>query len=77
VPDESTVRKLTRRLGAEVVHEITRELIQKARREKRFRPRAARIDSTVVEADRTSHYHPNKPGSGGLGSRACTVLLTW
>jgi transposase, IS5 family len=51
VPDESTVRKLTRRLGAEVVHEITRELIWKARREKRFRPRAARIDSTVVEAD--------------------------
>jgi IS5 family transposase len=51
VPDESTVRKLTRRLGAEVVHEITRELIQKARREKRFRPRAARIDSTVIEAD--------------------------
>ncbi len=51
VPDESTVRKLTRRLGAQVVHEITRELIQKARREKRFRPRAARIDSTVVEAD--------------------------
>jgi hypothetical protein len=33
------VRKLTRRLGAEVVHEITRELIHKARREKRFRPR--------------------------------------
>jgi transposase, IS5 family len=51
VPNESTIRKLTRRLGAEVVHEITREVIQKARREKRFRPRAARIDSTVVEAD--------------------------
>jgi transposase, IS5 family len=51
VPDESTVRKLTRRLGAEVVHELTRTVIQKARREKRFRPRAARIDSTVVEAD--------------------------
>ena len=51
VPDESTVRKLTRRLGAEVVHEITRELISKAQREKRFRPRAARIDSTVIEAD--------------------------
>jgi IS5 family transposase len=50
-PDESTVRKLTCRLGAEVVHEITREVIGKARREKRFRPRAARIDSTVVEAD--------------------------
>ena len=51
VPDESTVRKLTRRLGAEAVHQLTRELIQKARCEKRFRPRAARIDSTVVEAD--------------------------
>ena len=49
VPDESTVRKLTRRLGAEVVHQLTRELIQKARREKRFRPRAARIDSTVKQ----------------------------
>ena len=51
VPDESTVRKVTRRLGPEVVHQLSRELIGKARREKRFRPRAARIDSTVVEAD--------------------------
>jgi transposase, IS5 family len=38
VADESTVRKLTRRLGAEVVHELTRVVIAKARREKRFRP---------------------------------------
>ena len=37
--------------GAEVVHEITRELIQKARREKRFRPGQRGSDSTVVEAD--------------------------
>jgi transposase, IS5 family len=51
VPDESTVRKLARRLGAEVVQEITRVVIAKARRETRFRGRAARIDSTVVEAD--------------------------
>ena len=51
VPDESTVGKLTRRLGPEVVHELTRLVIAKARREKRFRPRAARIDATVVEAD--------------------------
>jgi len=51
VPDESTVRKLTRRLGAEVVREITRMLIVKATREKRFRARAVRIDSTVIEAD--------------------------
>ena len=45
------MRKLTRRLGAEVVHQLTGELIGNARREKRFRPPAARIDSTVVEAD--------------------------
>jgi transposase, IS5 family len=51
VPDESTVRKLTRRIGAEAVSELTRSLIETAVREKRFRPRAVRIDSTVVEAD--------------------------
>jgi len=51
MPDESTVRKLTRRLGAETVAELTRALIGKAQRETRFRARAVRIDSTVVEAD--------------------------
>ena len=51
VPDESTVRKLARRLGPEVVREITRMVIEKAQRETRFTARAARIDSTVVEAD--------------------------
>jgi IS5 family transposase len=67
VPNESTVRKLTRRLGADVVHEITRELISKARRERRFRPRAARIDSTVVEAD---VRYPTDAGLAGAGVRA-------
>jgi IS5 family transposase len=51
VPDESTVRKLARRLGPEVVSEITKMVIEKALREARFTARAARIDSTVVEAD--------------------------
>jgi transposase, IS5 family len=51
VPHESTVRKLTRRLGAEVVEELTRCVIAKAQRETRFKARAVRIDSTVVEAD--------------------------
>ncbi len=51
VPDESTVRKLARRLGPEVVAQITRMVIEKAQRETRFTARAARIDSTVVEAD--------------------------
>ncbi len=40
VPDESTVRKLTRRIGAETVNELTRALIEAAVRERRFRARA-------------------------------------
>jgi IS5 family transposase len=51
VPDESTVRKLTRRIGSETVNELTRVLIVQATRSKRFRARAVRIDSTVIEAD--------------------------
>ena len=51
VPHESTVRKLTRRLGGEVVEDLTRFVIAKAQRETRFRARAVRIDSTVVEGD--------------------------
>ncbi|HEX5879068.1 MAG TPA: transposase, partial [Actinomycetota bacterium] len=51
VPDESTVRKLVRRLGPEVLAELTRVVIGKAQRETRFAARAVRIDATVVEAD--------------------------
>jgi transposase, IS5 family len=52
VPDESTIRKLVRRLGPEVIEEITRAVIAGVTTgERRFVARAARIDSTVVEAD--------------------------
>ena len=52
VPDESTVRKLVRRLGAEVIEVICRTVSAKATTgAERFVVRAARIDSTVVEAD--------------------------
>lgn len=67
VPDESTVRKLTRRLGAETVSEITRALIASATRSKRFRARAVRIDSTVVEAD---VKYPTDAGLAAHGVRA-------
>ena len=50
-----------------MVHQLSRELIQKARREKRFRPRAARIDSTVVEADMR---YPTDSGLAADGVRA-------
>jgi transposase, IS5 family len=55
VPDESTVRKLVRRLGAEVVEDICAQVIAEATSPRagarRFVVRAARIDSTVVESD--------------------------
>ena len=45
-------RKLVRRLGPEVIEQITRAVIAGATTgERRFVARAARIDSTVVEAD--------------------------
>ena len=67
VPDESTVRKLARRVGAETVDELTRVLIAEATREKRFRVRAVRIDSTVVEAD---VKYPSDSGLAAQGVRA-------
>ena len=66
VPDESTVRKLTRRIGVETVAELTRALIVKATRQKRFRPRAVRIDSTVIEAD---VRYPTDAGLASAGVR--------
>ena len=51
VPHESTIRKLTRRLGPDVIDAITRAVVEKATRERRFIARAVRIDSTVVESD--------------------------
>jgi len=68
VPDESTVRKLTRRLGPDVIDEITRAVIETATRERRFTARAVRIDSTVVESD--IRY----PSDAALATDATRVL---
>ncbi len=54
VPDESTVRKLVKRLGPDVIDAITMTVVAQATgsgAERRFTVRAARIDSTVVESD--------------------------
>jgi IS5 family transposase len=67
VPDESTVRKLTRRIGEQTVNDITRELIEAAVRERRFRARAVRIDSTVIEAD---IRYPTDAGLASHGVRS-------
>jgi IS5 family transposase len=68
VPDDSTVRKLTRRIGPDTVNEITRVLIVQATRSKRFRPRAVRIDSMVIEAD------VKYPTDSGLAADGVKVL---
>ena len=68
VPDESTIRKLCRRLGPEIVEEICRQIIGGAIRERRFCPRVARIDSTVVEAD------VRYPSDLGLAADATRML---
>jgi IS5 family transposase len=67
VPDESTIRKLTRRVGAETVNDLTRTLIVEATRSKRFRPRAVRIDSTVIDAD---VKYPTDAGLAAHGVKA-------
>lgn len=67
VCDESTVRKLTKRVGEQTVNEIIRALIESAVREKRFRARALRIDSTVIEAD---VKYPQDSGLAAQGVRA-------
>lgn len=54
VPDESTIRKLVKRLGPGVIDEITMHVLRRATSAgtgRRFVVRAARIDSTVVESD--------------------------
>ncbi len=51
MPDESTIRKLVIRLGADTVEQIVGIVIELSATQTTFRARAIRIDSTVVEAD--------------------------
>ncbi len=67
VPDESMVRRLTRRIGEETVNDVIRALIESAVRERRFRARAVRIDSTVIEAD---IKYPTDAGLAAHGVRS-------
>jgi IS5 family transposase len=67
-PDGSTVRKLTRRLGPELVDDLIREVIGLAIRERGLRVRAMRCDSTVQEAD------VRYPTDAGLDADAVRLL---
>jgi IS5 family transposase len=51
VPDESTVRKITRRCGPELIEALNRELLVAARERGAVDVERVRADTTVVEAD--------------------------
>ena len=50
VPHSTTLSKLTRKYGPDVVHELNRLLVQQARERKLVRSRKLRVDTTVVQA---------------------------
>lgn len=51
VPDESTIRKITSRCGAELVEQLNVELLSKAHAAGLVSLERVRVDTTVVEAD--------------------------
>ncbi len=50
-PHSTTLLKLTRRFGAEIVEELNRETLKAAVEKKVLRSRRLRVDCTVMEAD--------------------------
>ena len=50
VPHPTTLSKLTRKYGPDIVHELNRGLVQRASEHKLLRSRKLRIDTTVVQA---------------------------
>jgi IS5 family transposase len=69
VPHSTTLIKLTKLYGAEMVEELNNLLIQKAAEEKIIRGRNLRVDTTVVPAD--IHY-PTDPSLLSDGIRVIT-----
>lgn len=68
VPDPTTLMKLTKRLGPELVEELGAELLSLAVERKLLRSRRLRVDTTLVEADIRS------PTDSGLCAHAVSRL---
>jgi IS5 family transposase len=68
VPDATTLMKLTKRLGPELLEELNGELLALAVERKVLRSRRLRVDTTVVEADIRS------PTDSGLCAHAVSRL---
>ena len=67
IPDPTTLIKLTRRLGPELVEELNAERLSLAIERKVLRSRRLRVDTTVVESDTR---YPTDSGSAPTPSRA-------
>src|ERR671923_746265 len=68
VPDPTTLMKLTKRLGPELLEELNAELLALAVERKLLRSRRLRVDTTVVETDVSS------PTDSGLCAHAVSRL---
>ena len=68
VPDESTIRKITRRCGPELVERLNDALLIKAHAEGHVNLDRVRVDTTVVEAD------IKYPTDSGLLTKAVTNI---
>ena len=68
VPDESTIRKITRRCGPELVERLNDALLVKAHTEGHVNLDRVRVDTTVVEAD------IKYPTDSGLLTKAVTAI---
>jgi transposase, IS5 family len=68
VPDPTTLMKLTKRLGPELLEELNAELLSRAVERKLLRSRRLRVDTTIVEADIRS------PTDSGLCAHAVSRL---
>src|SRR5712691_6277102 len=68
VPDPSTLMKLTKRLGPELLEELNGELLSLAVERKVHRSRRLRVDTTVVESD------TRRPTDSGLCAHAVSRL---
>jgi IS5 family transposase len=68
VPDPTTLRKLRKRLGRELLEELNDELLALAVERKLLRWRRLRVDTTIVESDRRS------PTDSGLSAQAVSGL---
>jgi IS5 family transposase len=71
VPDESTIRKLTRRCGPELVEELNQELLAAAHQRGAVDVARVRADTTVVEAD------IKYPTDSGLLTDATCRIASW